>query len=66
MDIALKVTYNDGNPERFVGFKGICTTDIIKQNVVRRVNCGLKTNPCRIYYDNNLKGERPKNGCRLS
>lgn len=59
MDVAFKVTYNDGNPGIGIGYKGICS----EQNIIRnmdRVNCSLSNNPCRIYYDSGFKSNRPK------
>lgn len=59
MDVALKATYNDGGNKDSIGFKGVCSRDIIVSNM-SKVNCSSKDNPCRIFYDLGLKGVKPK------
>ena len=58
MDVALKATYNDGGDGDFIGFKGVCSRDVIVNNM-STVNCSLKDNPCRIFFDSGLKGSKP-------
>ena len=65
MDVALKVNYNDGSPGLGIGYKGVCTEQNIIRNM-KRVNCSLTDNPCRLYYEHGFKpSERPatKNQC---
>ncbi len=59
MDVALKAIYNDGNAGQFIGFKGVCSNDLIKKNM-KNVICSLGGNPCRSFYDSGLKNQRPK------
>lgn len=61
MDIALKATYNDGNKGNYIGFKGVCSAEILINNIkAGRVNCSSSDNPCRKYFDNRLKVHKPK------
>jgi len=58
VDVALKAIYNDGNPGQFIGFKGVCSNNLIQKNM-KNVICSLGGNPCKIFYDSGLKNQRP-------
>ena len=58
MDVALKAIYNDGNAGQSIGFKGVCSNDLIKKNM-KNVICSLEGTPCRIFYDSGLRNQRP-------
>lgn len=59
MDVALKATYNDGGNGGFIGFKGVCSRDVIVNNM-NKVNCSMKDNSCKIFFDLGLKGRKPQ------
>ena len=62
VDIAFKVTYNDGGANGgLIGYRGVCSDRIIVDNVkVREMTwCSAEENPCRLYCDSGLNGRRP-------
>jgi hypothetical protein len=49
-NVAIKLTYNNGDEGDFVGFVGTCSEDIIKYNIdAGRVWCSNKSCQCKIY-----------------
>jgi hypothetical protein len=65
MDVALKVTYNDGGETiDWLGFRDVCSDDIIKYNTLikKRANCSDSGNPCMKYAIGGFKlDQRPVN-----
>lgn len=66
--LAFKCTYNNGGEGRYVGFKAICTNEIIGYNVSKSdaIWCSNKLCDCRQFFFNDFKGKRPTNPCMES
>ena len=66
--IAVKCIYNDGDEGYLVGFKGVCSLDIMRRNVrCEQIYCGSLQCPCHTYYfHDRLQGERPASPCMES
>lgn len=64
-NVAFKCTFNDGGAERgFVGFDGACSSE----NIIRNVRggktwCSSDECKCKAFFDNDLRGPRPKDPC---
>jgi hypothetical protein len=66
--IAVKCIYNDGDEGFLVGFKGVCSLDLMQRYVkCKEIYCGSEQCPCHTYYfRDRMQGERPACPCMES
>jgi hypothetical protein len=66
--IAVKCIYNDGDEGALVGFKGVCSLDLMQRYVqCKELYCGSQQCPCHTwYFQDRMQGERPAFPCMES
>lgn len=58
--VAIKCTWQDGGSE---GFEEVCSIKIMRLNVMKRVWCSQKDNPCRQFLERGQGGPLPHRPC---
>jgi hypothetical protein len=66
--IAVKCIYNDADEGPLVGFKGVCSLELMRRYVqCKELYCGSEACPCHTYYfRDRTQGERPAYPCMES
>jgi hypothetical protein len=66
--IAVKCIYNDADEGALVGFKGVCSLDLMQQYVkCKEIHCGREQCACHTwYFRDRMQGERPAFPCMES